>query len=79
MKAVSLRAAAFEAALAEASQRLAARNAAAAMQALERAHVLGQDDLAPHLRVHLRMLYVGLTSRDWREVRGQVLRKGLRG
>ena len=77
MKAVSPRAAAFEAALADASHRLAAGDAAAAMQALERAHVVGQDDLAPHLRVHLRMLQVGLTSRDWREVRGQVLRIAL--
>ena len=47
------------------------------MQALERAHVLGQNNMAPHLRVHLRTLHVGLTSRDWREVRGQVLRIAL--
>lgn len=77
MKARSPRAAAFEAALAEASRRLAAGEAAAAMQALERAHVLGQNDLGPHLRVHLRMMRVGLRSRDWREVRGQVLRTAL--
>lgn len=77
MNATSPRAIAFEAALHEANGRLAAGEAAAAMQALERAHVLGQNDIGPHLRVHLRMLRVGLRSRDWREVRGQVLRTAL--
>lgn len=77
MRAGSPRAVAFEAALSEASHRLAAGDGVAAMHALECAHVLGQNDLAPHLRVHLRMLHVGWTSRDWREVRGQVLRIAL--
>ncbi len=77
MKTVSPRIAAFEAALSDASHRLAAGNAAAALAALERAHVLGQSDFGPHLRVHLRMLHVGFTSRDWHEVRGQVLRIAL--
>ena len=74
MKTVSPRITAFESALSEASHRLAAGNAAAALEALERAHVLGQSDFGPHLRVHLRMLHVGFTSHDWRELRGQVLR-----
>lgn len=74
MKTVSPRAAAFEAALSEAGHRLALGDAAAALESLQRAHVLGQSDFGPHLKVHLRMLRVGLTSRDWREVRGQVLR-----
>ncbi len=74
MKTVSPRIAAFDSALSEASHRLAAGDAAAAMAALERAHVLGQSDIGPHLRVHLRMLHAGFASRDWREVRGQVLR-----
>lgn len=74
MNTVSPRIAAFEAALSEASHRLAAGDAAAALQSLERAHVLGQNEFGPHLRVHLRMLRVGFTSRNWREVRGQVLR-----
>ena len=74
MKTVSPRIAAFQAALSEASHRLAAGDAAAAWESLERAHVLGQSDFGLHLRVHLRMLHVGFTSRDWREVRGQVLR-----
>lgn len=77
MKTVSPRITAFEAALSEAGQRLAAGDAAAALNALERAHVLGQNDFGPHLRVHLHMLRVGLRSHDWREVRGQVLRIAL--
>lgn len=59
------------------AQGLAAGDAAAALQSLERAHVLGQNDFGPHLRVHLRMLHVGWRSRDWHEVRGQVLRIAL--
>lgn len=74
MKTVSPRIAAFESALSDASHRLAAGHAAAALEALERAHVLGQNEFGSHLRVHLRMLHVGFASRDWREVRGQVLR-----
>ena len=74
---ITPRTAAFEAALSEASRRLAAGDAAAAMQSLERAHVLGQNDFGPHLRVHLRMLHVGWRSHDWHEVRGQVLRIAL--
>ena len=74
---ITPRTAAFEAALSEASLRLAAGDAAAAMKLLERAHVLGQNDFGPHLRVHLRMLHVGWRTRDWHEVRGQVLRIAL--
>jgi hypothetical protein len=77
MKTVSPRIAAFEAALSEAGHRLATDDAAAALEALERAHVLGQSDFGPHLRVHLRMLHVGFAARDWREVSGQVLRIAL--
>ncbi len=74
---ITTRTAAFEAALSEAGRRLAAGDAAAALQSLERAHVLGQNDFGPHLRVHLRMLHVGWRTRDWHEVRGQVLRIAL--
>jgi len=65
---------AFKAAMAEARMRSAAGDHAGAFAALERAHVLGQNNLVPHLHVHLRMLHIGVASRDWREVRGQVLR-----
>ncbi len=77
MKTVSPRVAAFEAALAESGQRWAAGDAAAAFASLERAHVLGQRDFGPHLKVHLRMLSIATSLRDWREVRGQVLRVAL--
>ena len=41
---------------------------------LERAHVLGQRHLVPHIRTHLRMLQVGWRRRDVREVAGQLFR-----
>ncbi len=68
---------AFEAALVTAGELLARGDAAAALSALERAHVLGQADFFQHLRVHLRMLRLAINARDGREVRGQVLRIAL--
>ncbi len=41
---------------------------------LERAHVLGQAFVVPHVKSHLGMLRVGLLRRDLREIIGQVLR-----
>lgn len=41
---------------------------------LERAHILGQRHLIPHVVTHLRMLRIGWKLRDQREVLGQVLR-----
>ncbi len=41
---------------------------------LERAHILGQRYLVPHIVTHLRMLRIGWKRRDRREVVGQVLR-----
>lgn len=41
---------------------------------LERAHILGQRDTLRHTWSHWWMFRVGLRSRDFREVRGQVLR-----
>jgi hypothetical protein len=66
--------AAYDAALTEASHLVVARDLAAAFLALEPAHVLGQRDFGPHLRVHLRMLRVAWAMDDGREVRGQLLR-----
>lgn len=43
-------------------------------QLLEDAHVLSQPWARPHIRVHLAMLAAGWRTRDWREVRGQILR-----
>jgi hypothetical protein len=65
---------ALGAAMAEAARRLAVGDAPAAFASLERAHVLGQRDFLPHLRVHLRMLRVAVALRDGREVFGQLLR-----
>lgn len=74
MSTMSPRMAAFKAAMSEASRRLAASDAPAAFVLLERAHVLGQRDFVPHLRVHLRMLRVAWSIGDGREIRGQLLR-----
>lgn len=45
-----------------------------AFRQLERAHVLGQRWLAPHLSSHWWMLCVALRRRDGREIRGQIQR-----
>ena len=54
----SPRIAAFDAAMAEAAQRYRSGDLGTAFVLLERAHVLGQRDLARHLRVHVAMLRV---------------------
>lgn len=41
---------------------------------LERAHVLGQAFVIPHVKSHLGMLRVGWLRRDFREIFGQLLR-----
>lgn len=48
-----------------------------AWQLLERAHVIGQAWIAPHLRSHWAMLKLGWFARDGGEVVGQVLRLAL--
>ena len=68
---------AFEAAMAEAGRYRAAGDAKSAFAALERAHVLGQIDFVPHLRVHWQMLRVGSSAGDRREVMGQLMRIAL--
>lgn len=52
----------------------AAGEAALAFRHLERAHILSQRHTLWHVRVHWRMLRLGWSRRDWREVRGQMLR-----
>jgi hypothetical protein len=61
----------------EAARHRAAGEAKSAFAALERAHVLGQLDVVPHLRVHWQMLRVGSSAGDWREVTGQLMRIAL--
>lgn len=73
----SPRGAAFDAALSEAKRLMAAGNPAAAIPMLERAHVLGQREIEPHLRVHVLMLRAAWSLRDGRELRGQLLRLAL--
>jgi len=41
---------------------------------LERAHILSQQVLRLHLHAHVVMLTFALSRREWREVRGQLLR-----
>ncbi|WP_033073495.1 DUF3703 domain-containing protein [Sphingopyxis sp. MWB1] len=50
---------------------------AGAWRALERAHILSQPLLIPHLRVHGWMLIYALRLGDIREVAGQALRLAL--
>ena len=50
---------AFDAAMRDASRKAAAGDAASAFRSLERAHVLGQTRIGPHLHVHLIPRYTG--------------------
>jgi hypothetical protein len=52
----------------------AAGDANATFGFLERAHILGQRHLVPHIVTHLWMLRVGWRRRDGREIFGQLLR-----
>lgn len=65
---------AFAAAMGEARQAYRQRRWQQAFALLERAHVLGQTRVVPHVQSHWWMLKVGWQSRDAREVRGQLLR-----
>ncbi len=50
---------------------------AAAWQALERAHIISQPYLGPHLSNHMAMLGYARKQADWREVGGQIARLAL--
>jgi hypothetical protein len=77
MSSASPRIAAFDAAIAAAHECLARRAPQQALALLERAHVLGQRDLARHWRVHALMLRAAWALSDGRELRGQLLRLAL--
>lgn len=49
----------------------------AAWIALERAHIISQPYLGPHLANHWAMLGFAVEQRDWREVIGQAIRLAL--
>jgi 7,8-dihydropterin-6-yl-methyl-4-(beta-D-ribofuranosyl)aminobenzene 5'-phosphate synthase len=65
---------AYEAALSNAQAAEARGDLDRAFAELERAHILGQRHLLPHIVTHLRMLRIGWRRRDRREVAGQVVR-----
>jgi len=56
---------------------VSAGDTAVAWTALERAHILAQPRLVPHLRVHALMLRHAIATRDRREVLGQLARLAL--
>lgn len=49
----------------------------AAWHHLERAHILAQSRLMPHIASHWNMLAFAVHLRDWREAAGQLLRLAL--
>ncbi|TNE39141.1 DUF3703 domain-containing protein [Altererythrobacter ishigakiensis] len=65
------------------SEYASARNAANtgkiedAWQHLERAHIVAQGMLVPHLYSHWRMLVLAAKTRDGREILGQLMRVAL--
>lgn len=65
---------AYQAALHEARAAEAAGKFDTAFAQLERAHILGQRFLLPHLVTHVHMLRIGWRRRDAREIAGQLLR-----
>ncbi len=65
---------AYESAMTNAKSALARDDLDAAFAALERAHVLGQRHLVPHLVTHAHMLRIGVRRRDAGESVGQVMR-----
>ena len=65
---------AFAREMSQASSCLASGDPDGAFRHLERAHVLGQAFVIPHVRSHLGMLRVGVARRDLREIFGQLLR-----
>ncbi len=52
----------------------ARRDHETAFHRLERAHILGQRNLWPHILTHLWMLRIGWHRMDLREISGQMLR-----
>jgi len=65
---------AFEAEMAHAVSARRTGELALAFHHLERAHVLSQRFVVPHVRSHLGMFWVGLLRWDLREIVGQALR-----
>jgi Protein of unknown function (DUF3703) len=68
---------AIQAGLASARQLAQAGDLAAAWAALERAHIVSQPALLPHLRVHCSMLDLATANGDIGEAFGQITRLAL--
>lgn len=66
--------AAFESEMDLAATEIRAGSLDVAFHHLERAHILGQQYVAPHVRTHLAMLRIGFLRRDLREIAGQIVR-----
>ena len=45
-----------------------------AFRHFERAHVLGQFFVLPHVRSHIWMFFIGVRTGNFREIRGQLIR-----
>jgi hypothetical protein len=65
---------AFETEAAAARVAFASGDLDGAFALLERAHILGQPWAGTHNWTHWMMLRIGWRRRDWREVRGQLVR-----
>jgi arylesterase / paraoxonase len=65
---------ALKAELAFARAELEKSNRVGAFSHLERAHIIGQLGFLSHFSVHIAMVRFALSARDWREIRGQLLR-----
>ncbi len=52
-------------------------NVGSAWAALERAHIVSQPYLGPHLASHWAMLSFAVDQREWREAFGQIFRLAL--
>lgn len=66
--------AAFAAEMRSVDHAFARDDLVSAFMHLERAHVLGQWHVGPHVLAHLGMLRIGWRRRDLREIVGQLLR-----
>ena len=65
---------AYESEMREAGSLRRGGDLGAAFSHLERAHILGQQYVATHVRTHLAMLRIGIQRRDAREIIGQIVR-----
>ncbi len=68
---------AIEAGLASARQSAQAGDLAGAWASLERAHIVSQPALRPHLRVHCTMFDLAIADGDFGEAFGQITRLAL--